>query len=281
MRLGDIAVPRDREPYGGLKLGDAGVRPMDMAQEVDQEFWSEFAKATDTPPTAAPPNLPDGPKLPPYTREQLQWLAHELSHDFRCEPNGYDRVRWNNRAMGMAFNTIAMLRKAVSDFLKHENSELCHDRRGELATAFDLPACLAHVSNIETLDSFSRGCNAYQRELFGKSDREVVINALLAVLQDEGTGAEVAEKRYELARLIGTGMADEINRLLSDRHMLRSVNRLRIGPDGGNYWSWGDDGQDHPESLTCPALVQPDVMRRLVAAEQQLNEIKARGRWPE
>lgn len=31
------------------------------------------------------------------------------------------------------------------------------------------------------------------------------------------------------------------------------------------YWVWQGDGEDHPESLTCPILIQPEDMRAILA----------------
>ena len=33
-------------------------------------------------------------------------------------------------------------------------------------------------------------------------------------------------------------------------------------------WYWQGDGQDVPESLSCPVLMAPDVLRQLLAAAQ-------------
>jgi hypothetical protein len=30
-------------------------------------------------------------------------------------------------------------------------------------------------------------------------------------------------------------------------------------------WVWGGDGQDHPESLTCPVLMSAEQLRELLA----------------
>ncbi len=43
----------------------------------------------------------------------------------------------------------------------------------------------------------------------------------------------------------------------------------------GEVWHWQDDGEDHPESLTCPVAVSPDVVRRWVAAEAKLAVLES------
>lgn len=44
----------------------------------------------------------------------------------------------------------------------------------------------------------------------------------------------------------------------------------------GNYWCWQGDGEDHPESLTCPVLVSADQVREWVAARSKAFEQAAR-----
>lgn len=39
-----------------------------------------------------------------------------------------------------------------------------------------------------------------------------------------------------------------------------------------NFWGWMHDGNDHPESLVCPIVIQPDDMRDILA---QLAEAEA------
>lgn len=53
-------------------------------------------------------------------------------------------------------------------------------------------------------------------------------------------------------------------------HELRMELTDRRARDKGEVWYWQDDGEDHPESLACPAIVRPDVIRRMSAAEAAL-----------
>ena len=39
---------------------------------------------------------------------------------------------------------------------------------------------------------------------------------------------------------------------------------------------WQDDEVDHPESIACPVLVSPEVIRRFVEAERALKELPDR-----
>ncbi len=40
-------------------------------------------------------------------------------------------------------------------------------------------------------------------------------------------------------------------------------------------WHWQDDGEDYPESLACPVIVSPDVVRRWVKAEAEVAALKS------
>lgn len=51
------------------------------------------------------------------------YIACELTHDIRnmeSEEVGLDRVRWNNRAMMLAINTIAIMRRQIAQTNTHE-----------------------------------------------------------------------------------------------------------------------------------------------------------------
>lgn len=64
---------------------------------------------------------------------------------------------------------------------------------------------------------------------------------------------------------------EDCERLKSERDEARqNLNRAMKG----ETWSWQDDGEDHPESLACPVLVQPNVIRRWASAERLIEEMR-------
>jgi hypothetical protein len=63
--------------------------------------------------TAEPKLMSPEHVIPEWTDEQSQWIAHEVSHDLRHDEP--DRIRWNNRAMGMMLNRIAALEAQVRE----------------------------------------------------------------------------------------------------------------------------------------------------------------------
>lgn len=67
----------------------------------------------------------------------------------------------------------------------------------------------------------------------------------------------------------------EVADLVAELARVREENRgLRASLDD-EVWIWQDDADDHPESLTCRVIMQPDVVRRLVKAEADLARIRA------
>ena len=57
--------------------------------------------------------------------------------------------------------------------------------------------------------------------------------------------------------------AAEVSRLNSElnRKDCRVISH-RI--DGGEAWLWQGDGEDHLESLTCPVVIRPEVLKRIL-----------------
>jgi hypothetical protein len=48
--------------------------------------------------------------------------------------------------------------------------------------------------------------------------------------------------------------------------------RARIDAEAGNYWSWQGDGEDHLESLTCPVVIQPHILKAITDDLDQKRE---------
>jgi len=54
-----------------------------------------------------------------------------------------------------------------------------------------------------------------------------------------------------------TSLQSKINRLGEENKTLRRIPK-------GEVWYYGDDGQDYPDSLACPVIMEPNVLRRLL-----------------
>jgi hypothetical protein len=94
--------------------------------------------------------------------------------------------------------------------------------------------------------------------------------------------ADVPEQNRKLMTAVCAEVLTQAAAQLAEKE--REIERLKnkcdlmIRQDREEVWYWADDGEDHPESLACPALIKPDVVRRFVAAEQRLQEAQA---WKE
>lgn len=55
----------------------------------------------------------------------------------------------------------------------------------------------------------------------------------------------------------------------------RAHARMIYAERTGQVWYWQDDGKDYPESLACPVVVKPEVVRRWLAAEAALRACEA------
>lgn len=71
---------------------------------------------------------------------------------------------------------------AVEQYLTYRGHDLCHERRAELARAFSLPADLASIDRQVTFEEFCDGCELYQRQLFGCSERRIAKKRLYSIL---------------------------------------------------------------------------------------------------
>ena len=68
---------------------------------------------------------------------------------------------------------------------------------------------------------------------------------------DKSTPARVVQFGLEVARA----------QQAADKAMFTALDRL----DRAEVWFWQDDNEDHPESLTCPILINADKFRDVVA----------------
>ena len=63
--------------------------------------------------------------------------------------------------------------------------------------------------------------------------------------------------------------ADHIKMLEDTITRLRQHITMHEVSQGKDYWIWQGDGEDHPESLTCPVLIQADDLRSILADAKQ------------
>ena len=53
---------------------------------------------------------------------------------------------------------------------------------------------------------------------------------------------------------------------------LRKAKTIQDRVDNREIWYWQGDGEDYPESLICPVVVDPETMRELVATKERLRK---------
>ena len=62
-------------------------------------------------------------------------------------------------------------------------------------------------------------------------------------------------------------LLDDVDRIEAERNALRDLR-------DGSVWYWQGDGEDHPESLSCPVLIEAADIRELCAAEAALVKLR-------
>lgn len=77
----------------------------------------------------------------------------------------------------------------------------------------------------------------------------------------------IEQKDYDALR----ARCEELQEDLRQRRI--TLSRVDRTETTREIWYWQDDGQDYLESLGCPVLVRPDVIRRFVAAESRCEEL--------
>jgi hypothetical protein len=87
---------------------------------------------------------------------------------------------------------------------------------------------------------------------------EEAIGQLLNDVQATAVAFREAERRIARLELV----KGALGRALRDRQAtIHAADNKAIG-----VWCWQGDGEDHPESLTCPILISADNMRAVLAA---------------
>ncbi len=64
---------------------------------------------------------------------------------------------------------------------------------------------------------------------------------------------------------------DAVVTLAAEVERLRAENKTLCRIEKGEVWYYGDDGNDYPESLGCPVIMEPGVLRRLLADNERLR----------
>ena len=76
-------------------------------------------------------------------------------------------------------------------------------------------------------------------------------------------GIERLKRELREAQKAESGWRDECQAVRTERDDLRHWKRTESLVALGQYWRWAGDEYDHPESLVCPIIVQPDKMREI------------------
>jgi hypothetical protein len=83
------------------------------------------------------------------------------------------------------------------------------------------------------------------------------------------TAAEALAKRVNVAN-------DATNRANAAERAALDALRHRERRDTGEVWVWEQDGENFPESLACPVMVQPEQVQKWIAAEAERDELRAK-----
>jgi len=78
----------------------------------------------------------------------------------------------------------------------------------------------------------------------------------------------------EQDKLLRQDWAARVQQGLLDRSMIQRLqeeNRTLSRIPKGEVWYWQGDGQDFPESLGCPVIMEPDVLRAMLRVTDQLR----------
>lgn len=73
--------------------------------------------------------------------------------------------------------------------------------------------------------------------------------------------------------LVPKEVSEEIARLRAEVERLTQERETLLRERKGEVWFWQGDGYDHPESLTCPILIQPDNLRELLTVVRAADEL--------
>ena len=68
----------------------------------------------------------------------------------------------------------------------------------------------------------------------------------------------------------GEAAAESLEEAASELDFLQQAHRLIAQTERGECWHWQGDGHDFPESLVCPVVIDPELLRGL---------LRDAGRW--
>lgn len=62
----------------------------------------------------------------------------------------------------------------------------------------------------------------------------------------------------------GAAAAEYLEGAADDLDRLQTAHKLIARTESGECWHWQGDGYDFPDSLVCPVVIDPDVLRDLL-----------------
>ncbi len=89
-----------------------------------------------------------------------------------------------------------------------------------------------------------------------------------------------SDDRYEMrdannAEIIFVGHTKQLAPIPSEAKQLVEManlgyqwKRIQNSINNQEYWAWQGDGEDHLESLTCPIVIQPEDLRKLLESKK-------------
>lgn len=87
-----------------------------------------------------------------------------------------------------------------------------------------------------------------------------------AALRDPETKRAAATASATVPQFKFDALVADYKKLEADLFEARQVSRLHRMAERGYYWAWQGDGEDRPESLSCPVLVPAAQVRAWIAA---------------
>ena len=88
---------------------------------------------------------------------------------------------------------------------------------------------------------------------------------------------------FEISKTFSTTIAQKIITITLDKYVeiLRNERdslydkiidlKAHLEAEGGNYWGWQGDGEDHLESLVCPVVIRPQELLKIIEERDGLE----------
>lgn len=106
-------------------------------------------------------------------------------------------------------------------------------------------------------------------EMLAKLERLTAENEHLKLVSDAG-GEGILEMEKEFTERIERLEAELASLKAENADQAEELRTLRRIPKG-EVWYWQGDGHDMPESLACPVIMEPQILRDLMANNQRLR----------